>query len=178
MQRSNFTQAASIYSTREISGRHGTGWVLLSCYALSYYITQANYKGTHFYKSIVVFNKSFSAGESSTSDYTLFLHEDLNGRKAGDVTSAFFKFFIASEEIHPVLWADNCFGQNKNWTFFTAFVLLVNTDWEPESITIIYLESGHTFMRADSVHGVIGKRMKATPEIVTFRDVVQLILML
>ena len=51
------------------------------------------------------FNETFSAGESGASDYTVLWHEALNGRKAGDVKSAF--------------------GQNKNWTLFTAFVLLV-----------------------------------------------------
>ena len=128
-----------------------------------------------FTSRLVCFNETFSAGTAGSNDFTVLWHEAMNGRKAGDVTSAFVKFFIASQEKNPVLWADNCFGQNKNWTLYTAFVLLVNTDWGPESITIKYLESGHTFMRADSVHGVIGKKMKATPEIVTFEDLVQLI---
>ena len=85
-------------------------------------------------------------------------HEGIKGRKAGDVASAFVKFLVETGEKMPVLWADNCAGQNKNWVLFTALIATVNNDWGPEDITIKYLESGHTFMAADSVHGVIGKK--------------------
>ena len=128
-----------------------------------------------FTSRLVCFNETFSAGTGGTTDYTVLWHEGINGRKASDVTSAFVKFFVESQEKNPILWSDNCFGQNKNWTIYIAFVQIVNTDWGPKSVTIKYLESGHTFMRADSVHGVIGKRMKATPEIITFDDLVNLI---
>ena len=42
-----------------------------------------------FTSQLVCFNETFSAGESGASDYTVLWHEALNGRKAGDVTSAF-----------------------------------------------------------------------------------------
>ena len=35
-----------------------------------------------------------------------------------------------------------------------------------------YFESGHTFVRADSAHGSIGKKMKKCPEICTFQNFV------
>ena len=59
-----------------------------------------------------------------------------------------------------VIWADNCSGQNKNWFLYTALVQCVNSPNSPESITLKYLEAGHTFMAADGVHGAIGRQIK------------------
>ena len=73
-----------------------------------------------------------------------------------------------------LFWADNCAGQNKNWTLFTAMVQTVTADWGPDVVTIKYLEKGHTYMKADSVHGRIGKKMKKCDNIFTFDDFVQL----
>ena len=73
-----------------------------------------------------------------------------------------------------MFWADNCTAQNKNWTLYTALVWCVNQEWGPVAITIKYLERGHSFMRADSVHGVLGRKLKKTPNVYTFEDFVEL----
>ena len=44
----------------------------------------------------------------------------------------------------------------------------------PQKVTVRYLERGHTFMRADSVHGCRGSKMKKCQEIHTFDDFVKL----
>ena len=67
---------------------------------------------------------------------------------------------------------DNCAAQNKNWTFFTALSWSVNQEWGPEKVTLKFLERGHTFMRADSLHGNIGAKMKKHKNIYTFDDFV------
>jgi len=72
-----------------------------------------------------------------------------------------------------VFWADNCSAQNKNWTLFTALTCCINAEWRPGEICIKFLERGHTFMEADSVHGLIGIKMKITAEILTFDDFVE-----
>ena len=54
-------------------------------------------------------------------------------------------------------------------------VSVANTEWGPEEITIKYLEPGHTYMKADCVHEIIGKRMKHTPEIVSFKELTNLV---
>ena len=38
-----------------------------------------------------------------------------------------------------------------------------------------YLEKGHTFMTADNIHGLIGKKMKKTPIIADFNEFVELV---
>ena len=87
---------------------------------------------------------------------------------------AYAKCIARCDKPNIEFWADNCTAQNKNWTLYTLFVLLVNALWGPESITMKYLEKGHTFMSADAVHALIGKRMKHTETVLTFDDFVNL----
>ena len=44
----------------------------------------------------------------------------------------------------------------------------------PETITIKYLEKGHTYMAADAIHGNIAKLFRKTSTVATFDDFVQL----
>ena len=46
-------------------------------------------------------------------------HEDISGRSAADVTSAFRKAIsmMAEDAKHIVIWCDNCPAQNKNRTY-------------------------------------------------------------
>ena len=73
-----------------------------------------------------------------------------------------------------LFWADNCVGQNKNWVLFTVLASCVNAVWGPDRITLRYLEKGHTFMKADSVHGQIGKKLKKAGEVITFDELCDL----
>ncbi|GFR90005.1 U-box domain-containing protein 16 [Elysia marginata] len=59
------------------------------------------------------------------------------------------------------MWGDNCTAQNKNWTFFSFLAAAVNSeDISAEKITFKYLETGHTFMAADSVHHSIERKLR------------------
>ena len=128
-----------------------------------------------FVSRLVCFNETFAGSKSVKAEYAVLWHEGISGRKASDVASSYVKFLTTSEEDKPILWADNCSGQNKNWTLYTALVQVVNAEWGPSEITIKYLEAGHTYMGADSVHGNVGKKMKQHAEIITFNDLATLI---
>ena len=132
-------------------------------------------KEAFFTSRLVCFNETFASGKSGEKDYAVVWHEGIKGRKAGDVASSYVKFLGEVGEKFPIFWTDNCAGQNKNWLLFTAMVSVVNSPWGPEDVTIKYLESGHTFMAADSIHGVIGKKMRACPEIISFKDLTNLV---
>ena len=128
----------------------------------------------HFFTSrLVVFNETF-ASLSGRNDLTVLWHEAISGRLAADVASAYIKCIVTCNKEAITFWADNCAGKNKNWTLFTSLAWCVNEEWGPEVIQLKFLERGHTTMRADSVHGCIGKRMKKCEEIITFDDFVQL----
>ena len=71
---------------------------------------------------------------------------------ATDVTPAYIKCINMCGKPNVTIWADNCAGQNKNWLLFSALAWCVNAEWGPHSVTLKYLEKGHTFMKADSIH--------------------------
>lgn len=129
----------------------------------------------HFFVSrLIVFNETFASVGGTKPDYVILWHEEVAGRLASDVANSYIKCIVLCASDDVTFWCDNCSGQNKNWTLFTALITVVNSDWGPSCVRIKYLERGHTFMRADSVHGLIGKRMSKSPEVYNFDDFVSL----
>ena len=76
---------------------------------------------------------------------------------------------------HFELWADNCGAQNKNWALYTALCAAVFRVDGPRSSCVKYLETGHTFMSADSFHRVIEQRMKKVDDVCDFWDFTEII---
>jgi hypothetical protein len=67
------------------------------------------------------------------------------------------------------IWVENSSSQNKNWIIISNLLLFINDiSIKVENLLINYLEVGHTFMSADSVHGCIGKYIKNCNNIYTF----------
>ncbi len=58
-----------------------------------------------------------------------------------------------------VLWSDNCGGQNRNQFVLTALVWAVSK-LPIESITLRFLETGHTMMEVDAMHARIEAEKK------------------
>ena len=79
---------------------------------------------------------------------------------------------------HFHLWADNCAAQNKNWSLFSCLVQLVNSPFhQVQEIISNYLETGHTFMSANSVHADVEKeiRKQSSGNVYDFDDFVEII---
>lgn len=132
-------------------------------------------KESFFISRLIVFNETFARmGAGHEPDYVVLWHEGISGRLAQDVASAYIKSIIKDASPNILFWVDNCGGQNKNWTLYTALAQCVNAVWGPEQVIIKYLQKGHTYMRADSIHGSIGKKMKQAENIYTFDDFVAL----
>ena len=126
-----------------------------------------------FVSRLVTFNETFASKTPGKPDYCTLWHEAIPGRKAPDVASGFLQIIRQCNEDPIWIWADNCSSQNKNWYLFTGLAQCVNT-CRPETITIKYLEKGHTYMAADAIHGNIGKLFRKTSTVATFDDFVQL----
>jgi len=98
-------------------------------------------------------------------------HEGISGRNADDVTSVYMKAIQHWREYSDfVFWADNCAAQNKNWTIFSSMATVVNSEDGPNTITIKYLETGHTFMSAGSFHSLVEKSFKRMPNVYEIED--------
>ena len=148
---------------------HVTYWQLASS---SFLLLPKLTTKEHFFVSrLVVFNETF-ASLKGDADFVMLWHEGIAGRVAANVASSFIKCINTAASAYVTLWADNCAAQNKNWTLFTALSWCVNQEWGPEKVTLKFVERGHTFMRADSLHGNIGAKMKKHKNICTFDDFV------
>ena len=126
-----------------------------------------------FVSRLVTFNETFASKTPGKLDYCIHFHDAMAGRKAFDIASAFLQLIRQCNEDHVWLWADNCSSQNKNCPLFTGLAHCVNT-WGPETISIKYLENGHTFIAADAINRNIGKLFRKTSTDATFDDFVQL----
>lgn len=64
-----------------------------------------------------------------------------------------------------IVWADNCFAQNKNNTVVAALMLILDLGIGIEEIVIKYGERGHTFLAVDAAFGQIERRKKLTDRV-------------
>ena len=113
----------------------------------------------------------------NASDACVLWHEEIAGRDGKDVASAILAFIRSqpSNIRHIRIWADNCAPQNKNWILYAALMTIVWSGEGPDSVTLRYLERGHTFMRADSIHGAIGRKLRGEHEVLDFTELANLI---
>ena len=104
-------------------------------------------------------------------------HEGIQGRFDEDVSSTVHKCLRDPryrEAKHIIIWADNCTGQLKNWTFYASLVYEVNNlHASIETITIKYFEKGHTYMSADSFHASVETTIRKMKRLYDFDDFVR-----
>lgn len=88
------------------------------------------------------------------SEKAILWHEACAGRDGEDIVSAYWSWLLEQRDKRYItLYADNCTAQNKQWALFTCLLFAVNSDFiTARAIQMKFLESGHTFMSADSVH--------------------------
>jgi len=138
-------------------------------------LPKMNVKEHFFISRLTVFNETF-ASLAGGDDICILWHEGIAGRDASDVTSSYYRAIQRASHANSfVFWVDNCSAQNKNWTLYSGLASLVNCDHGPELVIIKYFEPGHTYMRADSVHGCIGKAMKKEEQILNWEDFTSLV---
>lgn len=133
------------------------------------------FKSACFTRRLVTFHHTFAPiGSYTTSCKTLSVawHEAVSGRKCEDIASSFRMALENDRSKEDVVYfMDNCAGQNKNYTLFTAMLSAINGPTiDTKTITFKYLEVGHTFMSADSCHALIEKKMKKKVNVMDFPD--------
>ena len=133
------------------------------------------YKVCLFTKRLVTINQTFAPllDNSIGKPVGILWHEAIMGRNDEDVASAYIKFMksgYARDYKEFIIWADNCSGQNKNWTLFTALTWFVNLKAGPNKITIKYFVKGHTYMSADSFHRAVEGELKNEEKVCDWED--------
>lgn len=132
-----------------------------------------NVKEAFFSRKLNLFNETFADVFSGGMAYCFLWHEEEAGRKACDIASTYEEFILRYcrdfEEI--IFYADNCNAQNKNRFLLSALLKTVNDNRiSAGTITMKFLEVGHTYMSADSVHASISQKMKLSENLYDFDD--------
>lgn len=104
-------------------------------------------------------------------------HEGAAGRNGEDICSAFHRFMVLNKHRTKItIWMDNCGAQNKQWALFTLMVYVVNSeDFSIYSVTLKYLEKGHTYMSADAHHHLISREIQKRKVIADFDQFVHVV---
>ncbi|KAL4702966.1 hypothetical protein ACJJTC_008744 [Scirpophaga incertulas] len=129
-----------------------------------------------FSRKLNLFNETFAGiGKGNKASTTMLWHEGESGRKAFDVATAYILFLkkYCRDYKTVILYADNCNAQNKNKILYSALLRLIN-DCSTDTliIKIEYLEPGHTYMSADSVHGSITNKLNRSGNLYDLNDYV------
>lgn len=132
-------------------------------------------KSACFTRRLVAFHHTFAPVASYTSrekPVSILWHEAVSGRKCEDIASAAVLAMEQDRDMdHLIYYMDNCAGQNKNYTFFTTLMSAVNGQYiAANTITLKYLEAGHTFMSADSFHAAVERQFKTQKNVYDFDD--------
>lgn len=128
-----------------------------------------------FTKRIIAFHETFAPINSYlkvSPNLCVVWHEGLAGRRCEEITSVYMKCIERDRDFeHIIYFMDNCAAQNKNWSLITAAVRIVNSGrLNAQTITFKYLEAGHTFMSADTVHAGVERQMRGMNNVYDFND--------
>ncbi len=95
---------------------------------------------------------------------TCYTWDENNGRKgSSEIGSCLLRYIksLPSTVNKVIFYADTCGGQNRNQNIFALLLYAVNAAAEHiESIDLKFMESGHSTMEADSMHGAIERAKK------------------
>lgn len=141
-------------------------------------LPQLPIKEAVFSRKLIVFNETFCDVVPNGSATCVLWHEEQAGRKAKNIASAYssyvLKFCRDFQEI--IFYADNCNAQNKNKLLLSVLALLVNDSRiTAETMTIKFLEVGHTYMSADNVHAAISQKLRKSSNLHDFDDLKEMI---
>ena len=149
-------------------------------------LPQLPLKDAIFTPRLTCFNETFAllmpsrredraARRQLRSSMCVIWHDGLAGRGCEEVASAFVLFLTtACRDIkNVVMWFDNCAGQNKSWTLLSTLLKTVHSNaTSTETITLKFLEPGHTSMSADAIHQVVSKNLRRAGKVEDLQDYV------
>lgn len=131
-----------------------------------------------FYKrQLWLYNCGIHAG-SNDIGYCFVWVEGEAGRGAQEVGSCLKKFIfeiLKPGTQHLTLWSDCCGGQNRNIKMVLLMKAILNDHPDLKTITLKFLESGHTFLPNDTDFGKIESRLKQFQRLYTADDYINVI---
>lgn len=123
----------------------------------------------YYRRKLIVYN--FTIFENHDSNGECFVWDECAGSKgSSEIATCLIKYLSAlpSTVTHVSTFSDTCGGQNRNKYFAAAMLYAVNCT-HIEVIDVKYMESGHSYLEADSMHATI-ERARKNKRIFTTRE--------
>ncbi|KAL0822827.1 hypothetical protein ABMA28_004824 [Loxostege sticticalis] len=131
-----------------------------------------------FYKrQLWLYNCGIHAGSDESAHCYVWIEGEA-GRGAQEVGSCLIKYIknkLNSKVQHLVLWSDCCGGQNRNIKIVLMLKAILNQHQSLKTITLKYLESGHTFLPNDTDFSKIETQLKYHERIYTADEYISVI---
>ncbi len=92
-----------------------------------------------------------------------YLWPEIEGKKgSSEIGTCLLKYLqnLPNEVERVIFYADTCGGQNRNQHIVAALVYAVNRVGSLQTIDLKFMESGHSYLEADSVHAAIERSRK------------------
>lgn len=123
----------------------------------------------YYRRKLNVYNFTIFEGHNSNGE--CFVWDECAGSKgSSEIATCLFKYLtsLPATVKHVTTYSDTCGGQNGN-KFFAAAMLYVVNCTPIETIDVKYMESGHSYLEADSIHATI-ERSRKNKKIFTTRE--------
>lgn len=123
----------------------------------------------YYRRKLNVYN--FTIYDSDKNGYC-YLWDETNGMKgASEIGSAILSYLkqLPDTVTHVTTYSDTAGGQNRNQYIAAAMLYAINNLENIETIDVKYMESGHSYLEADSMHATI-ERARRHRQVYTPRE--------
>lgn len=113
----------------------------------------------YYKRKLSVYN--FTVFDSDANDYC-YLWNECNGKKGSSEIGTGLSYYMKNlpqNVTHMVTYCDTCGGQNRN-QYISALMLYTVNKSQIQTIDMKFMESGHTYLEADSMHATIERARK------------------
>lgn len=110
----------------------------------------------YYKRKLNVYN--FTIFDGHNKDGYCFVWDECKGKKgSSEIATCLLKYITQLPETvsHVSIFSDTCGGQNRNKNIMAAMLYAVNTIENIKIIDLKFMESGHSYLEADSMHATI-----------------------
>lgn len=115
----------------------------------------------YYKRKLNVYN--FTIFDSFKSDGYCCVWDECNGKKgSAEIGTCLLNYFsqLSESVTHISTFSDTFGGQNRNNNILAAMLYVVNHIHNIETIDVKFMESGHSYLEADSIHATIERYRK------------------
>lgn len=135
----------------------------------TYQLPRTSTGSLYYLRNLNMFNLGIHDGATDQGYFNVWLETD-GGRGSQEIGTTLINFLethILPETTSIILWSDSCGGQNRNHKLCILLHHFLASHRTLQTITLRFLQSGHSFMSCDRDFGIVEKAVKKKQSIWT-----------